>query len=42
MQIFVTGGTGLLGYNIVKVLLAQNHNVIALVRSKEKARHQFY
>jgi nucleoside-diphosphate-sugar epimerase len=36
MNIFLTGGTGLLGNNIIKALLGQNHSVTALVRSIEK------
>lgn len=38
---FVTGATGLLGNNLVKLLLERGMNVKALVRSKEKARQQF-
>ncbi len=38
MKIFVTGGTGLLGYNIVKALSAKQYQVTALVRSKERGR----
>jgi dihydroflavonol-4-reductase len=37
MRIFVTGGTGLLGNNLVRALRAQGHEVTALVRSKKKA-----
>lgn len=38
MRVFVTGSTGLLGNNLVRALLAQGHEVLALVRSKEKAQ----
>lgn len=38
MRAFVTGGTGLLGSNLVRLLVAQGHDVKALVRSKEKAQ----
>jgi dihydroflavonol-4-reductase len=37
MQVFVTGGTGLLGNNLVRALQARGHDVKALVRSKSKA-----
>jgi dihydroflavonol-4-reductase len=37
MQVFVTGGTGLLGNNLVRALRARGHEVKALVRSKKKA-----
>jgi dihydroflavonol-4-reductase len=37
MQTFVTGGTGLLGNNLVRRLVADGHEVKALVRSPEKA-----
>lgn len=37
----VTGATGLLGNNVVRLLLAQGVRVRALVRSAEKARRQF-
>lgn len=35
MKIFVTGGTGFLGYNTVLRLLDEGHQVFALVREKE-------
>jgi dihydroflavonol-4-reductase len=38
MKAFVTGATGLLGSNLVRLLTAQGHDVKALVRSKEKAQ----
>lgn len=38
MNAFVTGSTGLLGGNLVKLLLDRGHTVTALVRSPEKAR----
>jgi dihydroflavonol-4-reductase len=38
MKAFVTGSTGLLGSNLVKLLVAQGHEVKALVRSKDKAQ----
>ena len=34
----VTGGTGLIGYNIISALLKRNRNVKALVRSTEKGK----
>lgn len=37
MHAFVTGGTGLLGHTLVDQLLAEEHDVTALVRSREKA-----
>ena len=41
MNIFVTGSTGMLGHNLVRLLLSQGHSVRALVRSPEKARKLF-
>jgi dihydroflavonol-4-reductase len=41
MRAFVTGSTGLLGSNIVQTLLDQGHEVVGLVRSKEKAQRVF-
>jgi dihydroflavonol-4-reductase len=41
MNAFVTGSTGLLGNNLVRLLIEQGHQVKALVRSKEKALKQF-
>jgi len=38
---FVTGATGLLGNNLVRLLLTQGYRVKALVRSEPKAREQF-
>lgn len=38
MKAFVTGGTGLLGSNLVGALLAQGHEVTVLARSEKKAR----
>jgi len=38
---FVTGGTGLLGNNLVRQLLARGYRVKALVRDAAKARQQF-
>jgi dihydroflavonol-4-reductase len=38
MRVLVTGGTGLLGRNIIPFLVGNGHQVIALVRSAEKAR----
>jgi dihydroflavonol-4-reductase len=37
MKAFVTGSTGLLGSNLVQLLLAQGYEVKALARSKQKA-----
>lgn len=39
MKAFVTGGTGLLGGNLVRLLLDNGHQVKALARSAEKARN---
>jgi len=36
-KIFVTGASGLLGSNLIRVLLERHYNVKVLVRSKEKA-----
>lgn len=38
---FVTGATGLLGGNLVRLLIERGYGVVALVRSLEKARRQF-
>lgn len=38
---FVTGATGLLGNNLVRLLLAEGYRVRALARSAQKAREQF-
>lgn len=38
MKIFVTGATGLLGTHVVQILLQQQHQVKALVRSADKGR----
>jgi dihydroflavonol-4-reductase len=38
MNVFVTGGTGLLGHNLIRRLLAEGHQVRALVRSPQKAQ----
>ncbi len=41
MQAFVTGSTGLLGNNLVRLLIEQGYRVKALVRSKTKAAKLF-
>ncbi|KJH70458.1 SDR family oxidoreductase [Aliterella atlantica] len=41
MQAFVTGSTGLLGNNLVRLLIEQGYKVKALVRSKAKAAKLF-
>lgn len=41
MKAFVTGATGLLGNNLVRELLSRNYEVVALVRSQEKAAKLF-
>lgn len=41
MNAFVTGSTGLLGGNLVRLLIQQGHTVTALVRSPEKAARLF-
>jgi dihydroflavonol-4-reductase len=38
MKAFVTGATGLLGNNLVRLLVQQGYEVTALVRSREKAQ----
>ncbi|WP_287877120.1 SDR family oxidoreductase [Aquitalea sp.] len=38
---FVTGATGLLGSNLVRLLLAEGYRVKALARSEQKATQQF-
>jgi len=37
MHIFVTGGTGTIGSNVIPELLRSNHSVLALARSQETA-----
>lgn len=39
--VFVTGATGLLGYNLVRELVARGYTVKALVRSRAKGEQQF-
>jgi dihydroflavonol-4-reductase len=41
MRVCVTGATGLLGNNLVRMLLQGGHEVVAVVRSKEKAARLF-
>ncbi len=41
MKALVTGSTGMLGHNLVRGLLEQGWEVIALVRSKQKAQKLF-
>lgn len=38
MRVFVTGGTGLLGRNLIEALSGEHHAVVALVRSLDRAR----
>jgi dihydroflavonol-4-reductase len=40
MRVFVTGGTGLLGSNLVQLLAQAGHQITALVRSPERAARQ--
>lgn len=40
MRVFVTGATGLLGGNLVRLLAQQGHTITALVRSPERAARQ--
>ncbi len=41
MQVFVTGSTGLLGYNLVHLLIDQGYEVKVLARSRQKAETLF-
>jgi dihydroflavonol-4-reductase len=41
MKAFVTGSTGLLGYNLIRLLLEQGHQIKALARSEDKALKLF-
>ena len=41
MRVFVTGSTGLLGNNLVRLLLERGFDVVGLVRSEEKAKRMF-
>lgn len=38
MKIFITGGTGYIGQSVVKEGLKQNHQIVVLTRSEEKAK----
>ncbi len=38
MKLFITGSTGVLGSRTVKLLLKQQHEIYALIRSKDKAK----
>jgi uncharacterized protein YbjT (DUF2867 family) len=38
MRVFITGGTGFVGRSIVKRALAEGHQVICLVRNRERAK----
>lgn len=38
MKVFVTGSTGLLGNNLVRLLDSKGHQVVGLVRSEEKGK----
>lgn len=40
MKIFITGATGLIGSNLIPLLLEKEYQITALVRNMEKARHQ--
>jgi farnesol dehydrogenase len=39
MNIFITGGTGFLGYEVLKGLHARGHRLTALIRSPQRASH---
>ena len=39
MRIFLTGATGYIGSSVLDALVRAGHDVTALVRSNEKARH---
>lgn len=38
MKVFLTGGTGLLGANMIPILLDRGHEVVAMARNPESAR----
>ena len=40
MKILITGATGFIGTALIPQLLAQNHQITALVRNIEKAQQQ--
>lgn len=39
MKIFITGGTGFLGRNLIEELIAENHEVTVLTRSEKTAKN---
>lgn len=40
MHIFITGGTGFIGNNLIDRLLEQNHNIVVLTRDVSKAKQK--
>ncbi|MFN3728807.1 MAG: NAD-dependent epimerase/dehydratase family protein [Fimbriimonadaceae bacterium] len=41
MKLFLTGGTGLLGANLIPILLERGHEVVAMARNPDSARKTF-
>ncbi|MFT6029932.1 MAG: hypothetical protein ACI8O8_001675 [Oleiphilaceae bacterium] len=41
MRVLITGGTGLIGQALIKVLLQEEYKVVLLTRDKDKPKHSF-